>query len=462
MRKTLPILGILCVVHLSAFGQISFLPNPSWPQVLKQAQRDKKLIFLHLEDNKCDQCNQVATKGFENTALREKYSVNFINVRLNTESSEGKALAERFEHRGGPLSLYLNAEEAVLARFPGSTDSPLKYLELADQAIVQNKKTTPLKELEKKYAAGERSRPFLEQFIVARRERNLEYESLLDTYTGSCTLDTLQSPRVIHFLLKQALPVDSRARQLLYAVNTVSTYKPGRRFNNAVDSLFFQLPYQERVNLNNQIIEKGFNKAVREKNTNLANQVSYFQSNTYHPDYQLGHLMSQRFMKNYYRQTKDTLRFLQNSASYADALMRYAQVDSLRKRDERMFQQKAKEAGKGGSFSFSAPSQWYYSELNSVAWSFWEMARYSEELQKALVWSKASQDLYEQLRPKNSNAPAQNAAMLDTYAHLLYKLGRREEAIAWQTKAVEAQKEMPMPSPGVTEALEKMKAGTLK
>jgi hypothetical protein len=33
-----------------------------------------------------------------------------------------------------------------------------------------------------------------------------------------------------------------------------------------------------------------------------------------------------------------------------------------------------------------------------------------------------------------------NPNYLDTYAHILYKMGRKEEAVEWQTRAVEAQK----------------------
>lgn len=54
-----------------------------------------------------------------------------------------------------------------------------------------------------------------------------------------------------------------------------------------------------------------------------------------------------------------------------------------------------------------------------------------------------------------------NAAYIDTYAQLLYKLGRKEEAIERQTKAVEAQKITGSPHASYAATLEKMKDGTL-
>ena len=54
-----------------------------------------------------------------------------------------------------------------------------------------------------------------------------------------------------------------------------------------------------------------------------------------------------------------------------------------------------------------------------------------------------------------------NSAYIDTYAQLLYKLGRKEEAIEWQTKAVEAQKVTGNKHASYEATLEKMKDGTL-
>ncbi len=63
-------------------------------------------------------------------------------------------------------------------------------------------------------------------------------------------------------------------------------------------------------------------------------------------------------------------------------------------------------------------------------------------------------------RPAN-NMTAGNPNYLDTYAHILYKLGRKDDAVAWQAKAVEAQKATGMAHASFENKLKKMKAGTL-
>ncbi|WP_020605875.1 hypothetical protein [Spirosoma spitsbergense] len=65
-------------------------------------------------------------------------------------------------------------------------------------------------------------------------------------------------------------------------------------------------------------------------------------------------------------------------------------------------------------------------QLNQGAWAFYEVVDDPKVLEKALAWAKRSMDI----QPQTANR--------DTYAHLLYKLGRRQEAIEWQTTALSA------------------------
>jgi tetratricopeptide (TPR) repeat protein len=82
-------------------------------------------------------------------------------------------------------------------------------------------------------------------------------------------------------------------------------------------------------------------------------------------------------------------------------------------------------------------------ELNDYAWRLFEQVHDRNMLTDALFWSKRSID--------ETNEPK----FMDTYAHLLQKLGRTGEAISWQERAVKA-----LPNdPDLTNALEKMKKG---
>lgn len=439
-------------ITTKSVAQIKFEQGLSWDKLVEKAQREKKLVFLHLYDSKCEQCNDVAQRGFQNPMLREKYANNFVAIQIGTVSSDGKILAEKFNHKEGPLSLYLDTDQNVLFRYSGSTTSYITYLENAEKALAQRDKPSIFKQLENRYKAGERSDEFLEKYITAQKEANGEYEMLLEEYVLKQTISSLLSPRVIRFVLEQASGLDSKSRRILYSVNNV--YRPGR-----VDSVFRTIELPERIEINKQIINKGLAKAIRDKSYTIAYQVAMFASDTYRPDYQMGNLVRQQLMGHYLKAVKDTIQYILIASKYGEDLMKLSNIDSLRKKDTQALQEQMKMASvSNGSFSFSRPSQWYHNELNNLAWSFYEMVQVPEDLTNALAWSKHSMELYEKLTPQYvSNLPKENPTLLDTYAHLLYKLNRVSEAIKWQTKAIEIQKQKGLPTKSFEKSLEDMK-----
>ena len=63
-------------------------------------------------------------------------------------------------------------------------------------------------------------------------------------------------------------------------------------------------------------------------------------------------------------------------------------------------------------------------ELNNYAWTVFQNCPDMKCVAEALEWSKRSFD--------GNNTPG----FIDTYANILYKLGRKDEAIKWETKAM--------------------------
>ena len=111
---------------------------------------------------------------------------------------------------------------------------------------------------------------------------------------------------------------------------------------------------------------------------------------------------------------------------------------------------------------FSPPSQFYHIELNEHAWHFYEMFDNANDLETALKWSYQSMEFFNGVYKERPGAmKLGNPAYMDTYAQILYKLGRKPEAIEWQTKAVEAQKITGNSADSLEATLAKMKEGKL-
>ncbi|MET6997470.1 thioredoxin fold domain-containing protein [Chitinophaga defluvii] len=84
-------------------------------------------------------------------------------------------------------------------------------------------------------------------------------------------------------------------------------------------------------------------------------------------------------------------------------------------------------------------------ELNEYAWTIFEKCNDMKCIEQALEWSKRSF--------KDKEVPA----FMDTYANLLFKSGKKADAIAWEEKALKSANEQERKN--YEETLEKMKKG---
>lgn len=445
---------ILVLLAVPAFCQINFVRKSTWEEVATLAKMEKKLIFLHLEDNSCEECNEVATKAFESVDVKQIFGQNYISIKVNIETAEGRKLAEKFEIKKGQVSLFVDANGNILTRLNGVAGAGFMYAEQAGIAL-KRREGKQLGDYAKEYSSGVRSQKFLEEYIIKRRQAGMPVDELLEKYTGGLPLDSLSSFRIVKFIYMHGPAIDSKAYKAIQAVTP----------RQVIDSMYRSSPYQEAVAMNNAIITASMQKAVEKKDRNLAFQVGSFIQGSYSPDHWLGMLASQRNMIRYFYEIKDTAQYIREVAQFLDYTHMRLTADSLKRMDERIMN--PPKAALGSKTKQSRPqmmpqSQFYHMDLNEHAWHIFQMSSKVDDLERALKWSYQSQEFFNSLY-KNTAHPMRlgNSAYIDTYAQLLYKLGRKEEAIEWQTKAVEAQKVTGNSYASFEATLEKMKDGTL-
>ncbi|TDE17118.1 hypothetical protein [Dyadobacter psychrotolerans] len=445
---------ILALFAIPAFSQINFVRKSTWEEVATLAKTEKKLIFLHLEDDKCEECNEITTKAFGSADTKDVFGQNYISVKANLETAEGQKFAEKFEIKAGPVSLFIDAGGNILNRFNGLAGAGFMYAEQAEVAL-KRRSGKQLNDYAREYSSGVRSQKFLEEYIVKRRQAGMPVDELLEKYTGGLPLDSLSSFRVVKFIYMHGPSLDSKVYKAIQAITP----------RQMIDSMYKSSPYQEAVAMNNAIISATMQKAIAKKDRNLAYQLTYFVQNSYNPDHFLGMMAGQRNMLRYLYEIKDTTQYIRETAQFVDGQHMRLTADSLRRMDDRMMNPPKVAAGsktKQARPQMMPQSVFIHMDLNEHAWHFFQMSSKTDDLERALKWSYQSQEFFNNLY-RNTGHPMRlgNPAYIDTYAQLLYKLGRKEEAIEWQTKAVEAQKVTGTPHASFETTLEKMKEGTL-
>lgn len=456
------VLAIALIISFQSRGQITFIDsNTPWKELSKQAKEQDKLIFIHFENSECVQCNEVASMGFSSPVLKKIFDEEFISIRCNVGTSNGQNLAQKFRIMSSLMSLYVDSDGNILRVNNGSTGDSYTYLNGAERAL-DRKGKKQLPDYEREYKAGVRAPAFMREFMIKRRESSMAIDDLLDEYVGSLSTDSLSSFKIVKGIFEFSPAVNSLAYQ------TIKTKTP----KSITDSIFNSAKPDERKAINEGILENSFRIATHKRDDKMASQIAEFAREAQGKNRSQGEIDSAKWMVKYYYRIGDTRRYFENAAKLIESKYMPLTVDSLDAMDDAAFKaQQTFFMSKRGkrerditvmSMAIAPPSQFVYLELNEHAYHFYELTRDRELLEKALTWSKRSMDL--------SNAKRSNAVtpfrlgdpnFIDTYAHILHKLGKKEEAIEWQTKAVEAQKVSGMAYESFEIRLNKMKTGTL-
>jgi tetratricopeptide (TPR) repeat protein len=450
MKKTILLLSFLNAI-ITVNAQVQFEEFKSLDNLLEKAQKEKKLVFIQVEaDEECTECNEVAMMGLSSTQLKEKYQTNFVSTKVKMTDSLFSNLNSRLKIEKMYGSIYLDAKGNLLTKNYSTTSFALTYLEWADKAMGFSSKLSDLNTFENEYKNGERSAPFLEKYIRALRVIERYDPEIMDEFIGKITIDSLQSDKIIRFVQEQGLPLTSKA------------FKGVRTFNMSkrTDSLWHLISNYERNIINNRTVFQTFQEAVKTKNNALISQLCDFKRNSWGKEWRKGEFYSSTLLNEFYKQTQDTVSYLRNVKRFADYSLMTVSNESLKEWDvkERNLAFEDKSFGINERRRIISESENYASALNTISWNVYLMSKDTMLLNKALKWTKRAIEI----REKVSTTPEpESPTFIDTYAHLLYRLNRFEEAIEWQRKAVEANEKSAIKRANFQKELEKMLARKL-
>jgi hypothetical protein len=440
MKKNLFCLFVF-ICPFMANAQVKFNTFASFDALLEQAKTEKKLIFIQLESDKCPHCNDVAMAGLSEKILKEKYATNFVSTKAKVGDSLHLVMVKKYRIRETMGSFYLDTEGNVLYKNGNTTSSAISYSEWAVKSIENAAKTADFMVLEQTYKSGNRTPDFLEKYITTLRGLDREADGIMNEYIGKMTVDSLASDRVIQFVFEEGMSLNAPAYKAICTLNS----------KRKIDSVWCAMPESKRNKIANKTINQTFRDAIRGKNRSLMFQLDSYTRNSYGKNYRKGQIEADLQFINYYRAIKDSATFFRHSNYVAQTVLFHA-MDSLKK-----WESIDREEAFGKNFDMMekrmfTPGQ-YPNLLNTLAWYYYEATDKPEYLEKALIWSQRSMDIFKELK---SMGKTENPAYLDTYAHVLYKLKRFDEAVEWQTKAIEAQKMTNIKSDGYELERDKM------
>ncbi len=168
--------GILISTASNLYSQnrsIEFEKDTIWENTLEKAKKEDKLIFLDVYTDWCVWCKSMEKKVFTRDDVADFYNANFINARINAEKGSGKKLKKIYNFKGYPTLLFLDGDGGKSYQNIGALD-PSELIELGEKALKTEKFN---KEPESK-----KDGKAVYENIQRLGEVNLDYRELLEDY----------------------------------------------------------------------------------------------------------------------------------------------------------------------------------------------------------------------------------------------------------------------------------------
>ena len=426
MKKIIK-LFLVFLFPLNLFSQVTF-QDISFQEALRRSKETSQLIFMQVESSICKQCNEVANKAFEDKELASNLSKTFICLRITADHPDRKVINSLYNVEKGFGSLFIDQDKTILHRYDRSTTRAEEYNKQIDLALIAAGESLKISELEKEYHNGNKAPWLMEQLLLKRKTLHLNTDTLLEEYAVMASEDSLKSIRTLQFISQMAPLIGSKSDYLL------------RKNNDLFRRAWYTMTLPVRSGINNQIIYKSMEKAVREKNESFAFRVANFARTIIENNLQAASKAFDMNMLYYYRDIHDTLNYLVRALNYYDQYFMSVEPDSIKKKDSltkvgllsqapaEIIFKNADSFTRKKTIQYAPTTQYFTNELNKAAWSLYTMTNEPLHLKKALQWEKRANELFE------------SSEAMDTYARILYKTGSRQEAIEWETKSISLRK----------------------
>lgn len=389
---------------------VQFVHHLTWSDIQRKAKAENKYIFMDCYTTWCGPCKYMSKTIFPQKAVGDAMNDKFIAVKMqldttDTDNEEVKsmyatahALARNYKVNVYPTFLFFNPNSDLVHRAVGSSEADA-FIAKTEEALNPE---TQYYTLLNKYNKGQKDSAFLHQLTTAAMNAyDMENGSKIanDYFATQPNLYTTANLSLLRDMTQSSTDKGFR----------LMTDNPGK-----VDS----------------VLGKGTANAITQ-NIILREEV--------YPKMFPSTASSQQDLKVPDWNGIDTAlqsRYPLQAAS----LSAYARVVFyMNKGDWQNFGPAVvtymKSYGDGVSEA----------QLNEFAWAVFQNCNDEACLQNALAWSKRSFE------------KEQNPAFMDTYANILYRLGKKEEALQWEQKALDLVSDTE--KRGYQQTLDKMKAG---
>lgn len=427
-----------------SFSQGILFEKGTWKQVLAKAKQINKPIFVDVYTSWCGPCKTMSKEIFPLAEVGKVYNANYVCYQIDAEKGEGIAFTKKYEVKAYPTYLFITPNETLFSMAHGSM-SEKKFIDVSKIAMAEMNDPKPMVVWNKEYLTKKNDPLFLLDYMNKREKLGQSNTTLFDEYL-------------------KALPEDERIS--LTIIKMYSKEEQGLNVNSfAFENLFknrAKFISKNMVSVDDFIcyaINKSSNEAARTKNKKLFSTVLSLFDQLPKEVVKSGKDLS---CINYYSHTGDLINFTKAVTTYCNNNLTKTSIDSINKIDILKSQQLEKQLKSGSEINMDSAQianlkasikdnelNKTINNINVLAGIIIRKISDVKVLQDALRWSNRTLEIY-----------PNNGSFMNTNANLLYKLGRKDEAIAKLETAIHYYTEVEKgDTNGFKKTIEKIKAG---
>lgn len=369
------LLALLLVWQAPAFAQTGIqFEQGTFDEALDKAAKEDKYLFVDAVTEWCGPCKWMAANTFKDPKVAALFNAKFVNYQLDMEKGEGPEVQIRYGVMAYPTLLFLEGDGTMIHKAIGAKNA-VDFVALGESVYGDAFVTIP--EMQAKFAAGERDRQFLYEYLVRLNESNMDTQEALALYKEGMKGEALLEKNNWDIFKRMFYRLDTEYFQYL----------------NANKEKFVALYGQEDVD--GKILSmyrSAYSGAIYRKDTLGAEKAIVLIANSGIKDAAYQAELHRAFWYDY----------LNDWSAMVGSVNRLVEEYGL------------KTSG----------------DLNHFAWQIYENSGDKKHLKAALAWTEVGILDYA------------NSYIWDTKAMLLYKLGRKKEAIVAAEEAIRVGKEL--------------------
>jgi hypothetical protein len=362
-------------------------------ELLYSAKSKDKLILLKIFNANSPEL------PFDSTSFSDR----FIEVSLYASNSSDLAIINEYRVEAYPSIVLLNSHGHLILPVK-QVDNLFEIEGYMGKALTMKHELKPLAQFDLEYRSGKMNKSSLYEYIGKRTSLGLDNSEMIDKYTRMATPDELLDKKILLLFIDENNfnipgPFCSFVEQNQEKI---------RQILKLGDERFFRLTEKS--------IEYNFQKICRNKDEAGLSHIIETRANIFNAGDM--EILRNEYMTRYFHNTYQPLKLIDYANEYVNSVLKYKdqQEEILSENNKRLF---------SPSFKNSAVRIMCASKLRNAAQYIVEIMSAKSALNDALSWCIKAEQL----------AGDDRYNIYETQAYLLYKLGRKNEALANMEKA---------------------------